>query len=84
MALLKTYLSLVKDGVIDADAAQARTAADLDALQEEIRLWRPKQTLLARLFGRANPGLGRPRQDHADGFIFRDGPVRTKTTRSFP
>jgi cell division protein ZapE len=71
MTLLDEYRSLIGNGVIEADPAQAAAAASLDALARVVRGWRPRWRGLSRLIGRPTP----PPKGH---YIF--GPVgRGKT-----
>src|SRR6516162_1124998 len=71
MTLLDEYRSLIANGVIEADPAQAAAAAGLDALARALRDWRPRSRGLGRLIARPTP----PPMGH---YIF--GPVgRGKT-----
>jgi cell division protein ZapE len=55
MTLLDKYRSLLANGVIEADPAQAAAAADLDLLARALSSWRPRSLGLGRLFVRSTP-----------------------------
>jgi cell division protein ZapE len=55
MSLLDEYRSLIANGVIEADPAQAAAAAGLDALARALRGWRPPSRGLGRLIARTTP-----------------------------
>ena len=55
MIFLDKYRALVSKGVIQADPAQAATAASLDALAEALGVWRPRRAGLAGLLSRSTP-----------------------------
>src|SRR5215468_2580716 len=55
MTLLDKYRSLLANGVIEADPAQAAAAADLDLLSRALSSWRPRSLGLGRLFARSTP-----------------------------
>src|SRR5499427_5874335 len=55
MTLVDDYRGLVAAGALEADAAQAQEAHDLDALVQALRRWRPKRSGLSGLFDRSTP-----------------------------
>src|SRR5215510_7906427 len=55
MSLLDEHRSLIANGVIEADPAQAAAAAGLDALARALRGWRPPLRGLGRLIARPTP-----------------------------
>src|SRR5215470_12743598 len=55
MSLLDEHRSLIANGVIEADPAQAAAAAGLDALARALRGWRPPSRGLGRLIARPTP-----------------------------
>jgi len=55
MTLLDTYRSLIANGMIEADPAQAAAAGNLAALARALRAWRPRSRGLGRLIGRPTP-----------------------------
>ena len=59
MSLLETYRTLLADGVIEADPAQAQVAAHLDALAQRLRKWRRREGLSALLRGSEPAPKGR-------------------------
>src|SRR5262245_45018986 len=70
MTLLEAYRSLIANGVVEADPAQAAAACDLDVLAGGLGGWRPRSRL-----GRI---IGRPAAAPKGHYIF--GPVgRGKT-----
>jgi cell division protein ZapE len=58
MNLIENYRTLVAEGVIEADPAQAAAAARLDALTRELRKWRRREGLAALLRGSPPPPKG--------------------------
>ena len=59
MTVLDTYRSLVADGVIEADPAQARAAEQLEGLAQQLRRWRRREGLSALLRGTEPAPKGR-------------------------
>jgi cell division protein ZapE len=59
MTLLDTYRSMVADGVIEADPAQARAAESLAALARRLRGWHRREGLAAIIRGTEAPPKGR-------------------------
>jgi cell division protein ZapE len=55
MTLLDEYRSLIANGVIEADPAQAAAAAGLDTLARVLRGWKPRSRGLGRLIARPTP-----------------------------
>ncbi len=55
MSLIDSYNTLVADGVIQADPAQAAVVARLDELARALRHWRRRRNGLAALLTRADP-----------------------------
>ena len=59
MTLLDTYRSLVANGVIEADPAQAQVAAHLQELARQLRGWRRREGLAALIRGTEPAPKGR-------------------------
>ncbi|MBX9590385.1 MAG: AFG1 family ATPase [Hyphomonadaceae bacterium] len=68
MALMEKYRTLVADGVIEADPAQAAVAARLDDLARALRRWRRRRNGFAALLSRADPA---PRGSYIFGSVGR-------------
>src|SRR5262249_26300725 len=72
MTLLDTYRSLIANGVIEADPAQAAAAANLAALARALRAWRPRSRGLGGLIGRPTPA---PQGHYTFGPVGRGKPM---------
>ena len=55
MTLVEEYGALVATGVLQADPAQGKAAAKLDALGHKLRRWRPRRNGFAALLARSVP-----------------------------
>ncbi len=91
---LKRYRSLVDAGSLEPDPAQLLAAEKLELLANRLAQYEaPPKTDFFSFFTRRSGevpqglylfGAVGARQDHADGFVFRNHPFRAQAQGSFP